>query len=109
MLLKDRLEKRDHDGFFHDSTHLADFTSGALAQRVIRTSSGARIKDRDSQRAFDLASKVGPKIVADMTASGVIARAMPQGDIIGFAPPFCLTTGEANRIITSEAITSVLG
>jgi L-2,4-diaminobutyrate transaminase len=36
---------------------------------------------------------------------------MPQGDIIGFAPPFCLTSGEADRIIavTSEAITAVLG
>ena len=37
---------------------------------------------------------------------GVIGRAMPQGDIIGFAPPLCLTTDEADEIVrvTKEAV-----
>jgi L-2,4-diaminobutyrate transaminase len=46
-----------------------------------------------------------------MLRRGVIARAMPQGDIIGFAPPLCLTVGEADQIAgaTAEAVREVLG
>jgi len=41
----------------------------------------------------------------------VIARAMPQGDILGFAPPLCLSEVEADRIteVTAEALREVLG
>jgi L-2,4-diaminobutyrate transaminase len=41
----------------------------------------------------------------------VIARAMPQGDIIGFAPPFCLTAEEAGQIVEAAAgaVREVLG
>ena len=37
---------------------------------------------------------------------GVIARAMPQGDILGFAPPLCLTRAEADIIVgkTKQAV-----
>jgi L-2,4-diaminobutyrate transaminase len=40
----------------------------------------------------------------------VIARAMPQGDILGFAPPLCLTRQEADRIVeaTLRAVGSEL-
>jgi L-2,4-diaminobutyrate transaminase len=36
---------------------------------------------------------------------------MPQGDIIGFAPPLCLTRGEADVIVsaTADAVKEVLG
>ena len=36
---------------------------------------------------------------------------MPQGDILGFAPPFCLTEEEARTIAdaTAEAVREVLG
>ncbi len=36
---------------------------------------------------------------------------MPQGDILGFAPPLCLTKGEADEIVdkTTRAVASVLG
>jgi L-2,4-diaminobutyrate transaminase len=46
-----------------------------------------------------------------MLRRGVIARAMPQGDIIGLAPPLCLTEAEADRIVetTRDAIHEVLG
>jgi len=41
----------------------------------------------------------------------VIARAMPQGDIIGFAPPLCLTREEADIVVaaTRDAVKGVLG
>ena len=42
---------------------------------------------------------------------GVIGRAMPQGDILGFAPPLCLTRDEADIVVkaATEAVESVLG
>jgi L-2,4-diaminobutyrate transaminase len=46
-----------------------------------------------------------------LLAEGVIARAMPQGDIIGFAPPLCLSPAEADRIVeaTRRAAGAVFG
>ncbi|MCG6904798.1 MAG: aspartate aminotransferase family protein [Rhodobacter sp.] len=68
------------------------------------------VKDRDSRTMFDAAEKTGPRIVAALLEDGIIARAMPQGDIIGYAPPFCLTRDEADEIATktARAVTSVL-
>ena len=42
---------------------------------------------------------------------GVIARAMPQGDITGFAPPFCITRAEVDTVVaaTADAVKTVLG
>jgi L-2,4-diaminobutyrate transaminase len=42
---------------------------------------------------------------------GIIGRAMPQGDILGFAPPLCLTREEADKIVdgTRKAVAEVLG
>lgn len=70
------------------------------------------VKDKDSRTFFDAADKIGPKISAALLAQDkVIARAMPQGDILGFAPPFCLTREEADTVVaaTMRAVTTVLG
>jgi len=69
------------------------------------------VKDRDSRSFFDAADKVGPQIAAALGADAVIARAMPQGDILGFAPPFCLTRAEADEVVqkTAKAVKTVLG
>ena len=69
------------------------------------------VKDRDSRTFFDVADKVGPQISAALAADHVIARAMPQGDILGFAPPFCLTRAEADEVVekTVKAVDTVLG
>ena len=56
------------------------------------------VKERDSRTFFDAGDKVGPTVAAKLLEQGVIGRAMPQGDIIGFAPPFCLTRDEADEI-----------
>jgi L-2,4-diaminobutyrate transaminase len=60
---------------------------------------------------FDPSAKGGPSIAAALLERGVIGRAMPQGDILGFAPPFCLTQDEADEIAskTAEAVAQVLG
>ncbi len=69
------------------------------------------VADRAKRSHFAASEGVGAKVVGAMVKRGVIARAMPQGDIIGFAPPLCLTTAEADQIVatTKEAITEVLG
>ena len=50
-------------------------------------------------------------MAAALLAEGVIGRAMPQGDILGFAPPFCLTREEADEVVTKTvaAAQKVLG
>ncbi|MFT0860446.1 aspartate aminotransferase family protein [Ancylobacter sp. G4_0304] len=67
------------------------------------------VRDRDDRVFFDAGEKIGPRVAAALLERGVIARAMPLGDIIGFAPPLCLTKEEADIIIdtTREAIQSV--
>ena len=69
------------------------------------------VKDRDGRRFFDASEGKGAKVVAAMLERGVIARAMPQGDILGFAPPLCLSRTEADEIVsvTRDAVASVLG
>ncbi|MCA1284478.1 aspartate aminotransferase family protein [Salipiger bermudensis] len=69
------------------------------------------VQDRDGRRFFDASEGKGAKVVSAMLERGVIARAMPQGDILGFAPPLCLSRAEADEIVsvTRDAVTSVLG
>ncbi|WP_435259341.1 aspartate aminotransferase family protein [Thioclava sp. FR2] len=69
------------------------------------------VEDRDNCRFFDPARKIGPAIAAALLDNGVIGRAMPQGDILGFAPPLCLTRTEADTVVsaTAMAIKTVLG
>ena len=69
------------------------------------------VRDRDSRTFFDPSEGVGARVVAAMLKRGVIARAMPQGDILGFAPPLCLTREEADTIVsvTRDSIVEILG
>ncbi|WP_045393446.1 aspartate aminotransferase family protein [Falsirhodobacter sp. alg1] len=69
------------------------------------------VANREKRKHFEASDGKGAKVVAAMLKRGVIARAMPQGDILGFAPPLCLTRGEADQIVsaTKDAITEVLG
>ncbi|GLQ27376.1 aspartate aminotransferase family protein [Sulfitobacter pacificus] len=70
------------------------------------------VKDKDSRTFFDPADKIGPQVSATLLAQDkVIARAMPQADMLGFAPPFCLTRDEVDTIVaaTARAVKTVLG
>ena len=64
------------------------------------------VANKSARRFFDPAAGVGAKVSAALAAKAVIARAMPQGDILGFAPPFCLTIEEAETVVdrTAEAV-----
>jgi L-2,4-diaminobutyrate transaminase len=68
------------------------------------------VKDRETITLFDASEKIGPRIATELARIGVIARAMPQGDILGFAPPLCLTRAEADIVVgkTVEAVAAIL-
>ena len=70
------------------------------------------VEDKSSRTFFDPSKKIGPQVAAAMLGQDkVIARAMPQGDILGFAPPFCLSREEADTVVaaTARAVRTVLG
>ncbi len=69
------------------------------------------VADKADATPLDPAAKVGAAISAAMLERGVIARAMPQGDITGFAPPFCITRAEVDTVVaaTADAVKTVLG
>ena len=53
---------------------------------------------------------VAPKIAAEMARLGVMVRAMPEGNIVGFAPPLCITRAEVDTVADAlaQAVRSVL-
>jgi L-2,4-diaminobutyrate transaminase len=57
------------------------------------------VADRDARRPLDPALKVGARIAAACLARGLIARAMPHGDILGFAPPLVISAGEVDEVV----------
>lgn len=69
------------------------------------------VEDKDDRKFFDPSQKVGPKVSAALLERGVIGRAMPQGDILGFAPPLVLTREDADTIVKAAAgaVEAVLG
>jgi len=69
------------------------------------------VEDRDDRRFFDPARKIGPAVASALLEQGVIGRAMPQGDILGFAPPLCITRDEADVVIAAakKAVAKVFG
>jgi L-2,4-diaminobutyrate transaminase len=68
------------------------------------------VADRASKRRFDPAEKVGARVSAAARERGIIARAMPHGDILGMAPPLVLTRAEADEIVeaVADAVKAVL-
>ncbi|MFZ1726120.1 MAG: aspartate aminotransferase family protein [Albidovulum sp.] len=70
------------------------------------------VEDRETRRFFDASRKIGPQVSAALLEGDkIIARAMPQADILGFAPPFCLSRAEVDTIVaaTARAVRTVLG
>ncbi|MGA0925420.1 MAG: aspartate aminotransferase family protein, partial [Lutimaribacter sp.] len=69
------------------------------------------VQDRDSRQFFAADEKLAYQINSALMARGVISRAMPQGDILGFAPPFCLSHAEADEIAEklAQSVAEVLG
>lgn len=57
------------------------------------------VADRQTKRRFDPELKVGARISKAARERGLIARAMPHGDILGFAPPLVVSESEIDEIV----------
>lgn len=57
------------------------------------------VADPATKKRFDPALKVGARISKAARDLNLIARAMPHGDILGFAPPLVTTEKEVDQII----------
>ncbi|RWN64534.1 MAG: aspartate aminotransferase family protein [Mesorhizobium sp.] len=57
------------------------------------------VADRGKKKRFDPSLKVGARISKAARDRGLIVRAMPHGDILGFAPPLVTTKSEVEEII----------
>ncbi|ESZ53663.1 aspartate aminotransferase family protein [Mesorhizobium sp. L103C131B0] len=68
------------------------------------------VADRDNRKRFDPTLKVGARISKAARERGLIARAMPHGDILGFAPALVTTKAEVEEIIAiaESAVRSVM-
>jgi L-2,4-diaminobutyrate transaminase len=96
-------------------TELAASTGAYLQSRMAETFTGQPIvgevrgvgmlaavefvPNPSSTTRFDPALKVGGRISNAARQMGLIARAMPQGDILGFAPPLIMTPSEVDEMI----------
>ena len=67
------------------------------------------VADRDRKLRFDPGLNVGARISKAARDRQLIARAMPHGDILGFAPPLVMTESEVDEMIgiTAAAIGQV--
>lgn len=69
------------------------------------------MEDPGARIWFEPPMSISGKISAAMLRRGVIARPMPEGDIIGFAPPLCITRQEVDQVAEAlqGAVQEVLG
>jgi L-2,4-diaminobutyrate transaminase len=58
------------------------------------------VADREKKSRFDAGLKVGARVAKAARDHGLIARAMPHGDILGFAPPLITTRAEVDEIVS---------
>jgi len=57
------------------------------------------VADRKKKERFDASRKIGAAVSAACLDEGLIARAMPHGDILGFAPPLIITRNEIDDLV----------
>lgn len=58
------------------------------------------VADPDSKKQFDPSLKVGARVSKAARDRGLIARPMPHGDTLGFAPPLVTTKAEIDEIVS---------
>jgi len=56
-------------------------------------------RDPDARIRFDASLTIGAKVSAACLENGLIARAMPNGDILGFAPPLIVNRADIDEIV----------
>lgn len=87
-----------------DHAHVGEVRGAGLLAAV------ELVEDKGERRPFDPGRKMGPNLAAACLNEGLIARAMPHGDILGFAPPLTLNRAEADQIVdkTARALAAIM-
>lgn len=69
------------------------------------------VADRSTKTRFDSAETIGAKLANACLERGLISRAMPHGDILGFAPPLIITLPEIQHVadVVGDAVEAVFG
>ena len=103
ILEKERLvdNARDTGAYFQAQMRLA-FVDHPLVGEVRGVGLMGAIEfvaDKKRKRRFDPDLKVGARLAAACLERGLISRAMPHGDILGFAPPLILRPDDIDVII----------
>jgi len=57
------------------------------------------VADRERKTRFDADAKVGQRVAAACLERGLIARPLPHGEILGFAPPLVVTREDVDAIV----------
>lgn len=67
------------------------------------------VADPAAKTRFDPSMKVGAQLAAACVSEGLISRAMPHGDILGFAPPLIVKEDDVDEIVarTKKAVDAV--
>lgn len=68
------------------------------------------VADPATKKRFDPSLKIGARVSKAARDLNLIARAMPHGDILGFAPPLVITESEVDQIVglAHKAVLSVM-
>ena len=69
------------------------------------------VSDRKNREFFEKPMSVSSKVISGMLSRGVMARAMPAADILGFSPPFSIDEDQIAKIVstTRDAVYEVAG
>lgn len=119
ILERENLTERAADvGTYFGAQLHASFNNHPLVGEVRNVGMLAALEfmaDKAERLPFDSAMKIGPRVSGAALQRGMIARAMPHGDILGFAPPLIATRADADEIVAiaraavDEVATEVLG
>lgn len=68
------------------------------------------VADCETRTRFEPDKAIGARLSAACAERGLISRAMPHGDILGFAPPLTISSGEIEMVsdIVHEAVNATL-
>lgn len=119
ILERENLTERAADvGTYFGAQLHASFNNHPLVGEVRNVGMLAALEfmaDKAERLPFDSAMKIGPRVSGAALQRGMIARAMPHGDILGFAPPLIATRADVDEIVAiaraavDEVATEVLG
>ena len=61
------------------------------------------VQDPGRKKAFDPSHKVAPRVAAKALGHGLITRALPNSDALGFSPPLVITRDEVDQVVEALA------